>query len=414
MTRGGCFMEEEKKTFDLLSLASIPLMMTLGNSMLIPVLPTIQKKLNISAFQSSLIITVYSIMAIIFIPIAGYLSDRIGRKKVIIPSLILTGIGGAVSGLAPILLNQPYWLILVGRLLQGVGASGAFPVVIPLVGDMFEKEEDVSNGLGIIETSNTFGKVLSPIVGALLAVITWYTPFLTIPILCLISILLVGFFVKVPKNQEDPPTFHEFLQNTKNTFKENLKWLIAIFIIGCIVMFVLFGTLFYLSELLESTYHIKAVRKGFVIAIPLFALSAASLIAGRKIGQNKSLMKWLTLIGMFIAAVMMVCLSFQPNIRLFLLFLFVSGIGIGVALPCLDAFITEGIQKENRGTITSLYSSMRFIGVAAGPPIYAVIMEYSVRNMFLAAAGISLAAVILSIISIRPERASNEGNLKTI
>ncbi|MBM7645208.1 ACDE family multidrug resistance protein [Scopulibacillus daqui] len=407
-------MEEEKKTFDLLSLASIPLMMTLGNSMLIPVLPTIQKKLNISAFQSSLIITVYSIMAIIFIPIAGYLSDRIGRKKVIIPSLILTGIGGAVSGLAPILLNQPYWLILVGRLLQGVGASGAFPVVIPLVGDMFEKEEDVSNGLGIIETSNTFGKVLSPIVGALLAVITWYTPFLTIPILCLISILLVGFFVKVPKNQEDPPTFHEFLQNTKNTFKENLKWLIAIFIIGCIVMFVLFGTLFYLSELLESTYHIKAVRKGFVIAIPLFALSAASLIAGRKIGQNKSLMKWLTLIGMFIAAVMMVCLSFQPNIRLFLLFLFVSGIGIGVALPCLDAFITEGIQKENRGTITSLYSSMRFIGVAAGPPIYAVIMEYSVRNMFLAAAGISLAAVILSIISIRPERASNEGNLKTI
>lgn len=407
-------MEEEKKTFDLLSLASIPLMMTLGNSMLIPVLPTIQKKLNISAFQSSLIITVYSIMAIIFIPIAGYLSVRIGRKKVIIPSLILTGIGGAVSGLAPILLNQPYWLILVGRLLQGVGASGAFPVVIPLVGDMFEKEEDVSNGLGIIETSNTFGKVLSPIVGALLAVITWYTPFLTIPILCLISILLVGFFVKVPKNQEDPPTFHEFLQNTKNTFKENLKWLIAIFIIGCIVMFVLFGTLFYLSELLESTYHIKAVRKGFVIAIPLFALSAASLIAGRKIGQNKSLMKWLTLIGMFIAAVMMVCLSFQPNIRLFLLFLFVSGIGIGVALPCLDAFITEGIQKENRGTITSLYSSMRFIGVAAGPPIYAVIMEYSVRNMFLAAAGISLAAVILSIISIRPERASNEGNLKTI
>ncbi|MFC7392792.1 MFS transporter [Scopulibacillus cellulosilyticus] len=407
-------MEEEKKTLDLLSLASIPLMMTLGNSMLIPVLPTIEKKLDVSAFQTSLIITVYSIMAIIFIPIAGYLSDRIGRKKVIIPSLILTGIGGAISGLAPLFLNQPYWIILVGRFLQGIGASGAFPVVIPLVGDMFEKEEDISSGLGVIETSNTFGKVLSPIVGALLAVITWYTPFLTIPILCLISILLVAFFVKAPKSQEEPPSFQKFFHDTKKTLKENLKWLMAIFVIGCIVMFVLFGTLFYLSELLESTYHIKSVRKGIVIAIPLFALSAASLIAGKKIGQNKMLMKWLTFIGMLIAAIMMVCLSFEPNIRLFLLFLFISGIGIGIVLPCLDAFITEGIQKENRGTITSLYSSMRFIGVAAGPPIYAVIMENSVKMMFLIAAGVTVVAVIMIIFSIKPNQASNEGNLKTI
>ena len=48
-----------------------------------------------------------------------------------------------------------------------------------------------------------------------------------------------------------------------------------------------------------------------------------------------------------------------------------SGIGIGVGLPCLDAFITSGIEKEERGTVSSIYSSMRFIGVAAGPPIMA-------------------------------------------
>ena len=40
------------------------------------------------------------------------------------------------------------------------------------------------------------------------------------------------------------------------------------------------------------------------------------------------------------------------------------GIGIGMALPCLDALITQGIEKEQRGTVTSFYSSMRFIGVA--------------------------------------------------
>lgn len=72
---------ESRKKMDLLALASVPLIMTLGNSMLIPVLPVIEKQLKISSMQVSMIITVYSIFAIFLIPIAGYLSDRFGRKK---------------------------------------------------------------------------------------------------------------------------------------------------------------------------------------------------------------------------------------------------------------------------------------------------------------------------------------------
>lgn len=69
------------KRWAILSLSSIPLVMTLGNSMLIPVLPMMERELTISSFQSSLIITVYSVVAIFLIPIAGFLSDHIGRKK---------------------------------------------------------------------------------------------------------------------------------------------------------------------------------------------------------------------------------------------------------------------------------------------------------------------------------------------
>ncbi len=59
-----------------------------------------------------------------------------------------------------------YWIILAGRFIQGIGAAGAFPIVLPLIGDMFKNEEDVSSSLGIVETSNTMGKVLSPIIGS--------------------------------------------------------------------------------------------------------------------------------------------------------------------------------------------------------------------------------------------------------
>jgi ACDE family multidrug resistance protein len=87
----------DNKKWDFLSLASIPLTMTLGNSMLIPILPHISKELGVSSFQVSMLITVYAIAAIVLIPIAGYLSDQYGRKRVIIPSLFITAIGGAVS-----------------------------------------------------------------------------------------------------------------------------------------------------------------------------------------------------------------------------------------------------------------------------------------------------------------------------
>ena len=55
--------------------------------MLIPILPTIEK-INITKFQSSLIITVHSFASILLVPVAGYLSDKLGRKKIIVPSLL--------------------------------------------------------------------------------------------------------------------------------------------------------------------------------------------------------------------------------------------------------------------------------------------------------------------------------------
>ena len=169
--------------------------------MLIPVLPIMESQLGISPFQASMIITVYSIVAIFFIPIAGFLSDHIGRKKVIIPSLIITAIGGLISAWAGWKMDNPYWMILMGRALQGLGASGAFPIVMPLVGDMFKTDEEVSSSLGLIETSNTLGKVLSPILGAFLAGFIWFMPFFSIPVFCLVSIILMLFLVKTPNKE---------------------------------------------------------------------------------------------------------------------------------------------------------------------------------------------------------------------
>lgn len=404
--------KKNNKRWAIVSIASIPLVMTLGNSMLIPVLPTMEKELEISAFQSSLIITVYSVVAIFFIPLAGFLSDKIGRKMVIIPSLIIAGLGGLLAAFVSWKMKDAFWLLLLGRMMQGIGAAGAFPIVLPLVGDMFRTDKEISSSLGIIETGNTLGKVLSPIIGAILASFIWYLPFFAIPIFCLVSILLLAFLVHSPKNEKSPP-FKEFLIGLKETFKFNSRWLTSLFIIGGNLMFILFGILFYLSNMLEEQFKIGDIKKGFILAIPLGALCLASFITGKKIKDNKVAMKWITFIGSIILSGGVFFLN-GVNRLWFAIGLFVIvGIGIGIALPCLDALITQGIEKDRRGTISSLYSSMRFVGVALGPPILAILMKYWNQYIFFFIGAIGVLTGLICLFGIHPERPDAEEEPKT-
>lgn len=396
---------KDKKKLDLAALASIPLIMTLANSMLIPVLPLMQRELQISALQTSLIITVYAAVSIICIPIAGYLSDRFGRKPIIVIGLSVAAIGGAVSGLAAWLMSGlgAYSIILLGRVIQGIGAAGAFPIVLPLVGDMFRSKEEVSSGLGMIETSNTFGKVLSPVLGSALALVYWFLPLASIPFISAISIVAVIFLVKKPQNTSDPtaiPPFRAFVRNTVSLLSEK-KWLYTIYTIGGLSMFIMFGLLYNLSTVLEDQYQIDGIKKGLILALPLGAICLASFITGKVIGENKRKMKVFCAVGLFVLMCAIFMCGFLASIKLWLLLtlMMISGVGIGLVLPSLDALITEGIEKKQRGTITSLYSSARFIGVALGPLIASIMHN---KLLFYLFAGCALLSLVLAVFTIKP------------
>lgn len=397
-------VQKQNEKWIIMTLASIPLIMTLGNSMLIPVLPLMEKKLEISKVQSSYIITAYSIVTIFFIPLAGYLSDRFGRKAVIIPALILTGVGGLISGLAAALMNKSFTVIIIGRVLQGIGASGAMPIVLPLVGDMFKRDEEASEVLGIIETSNTIGKVISPILGAALTAIVWFFPFFFIPLLSIISIIFMLIFIKVPKRKKKQPLpFREYVKQIRSVFSEHKKWLIAVFIIGATVMFILFGFLFYLSSVLEDKYEFNGVMKGLLLAIPLFALALASFITGKKIGDHLKLMKWIIFFGILISGASTIAIIFFKHYVALLIIFFICGAGIGMTLPCLDALITESIDKSIRGAITSIYSAMRFTGVAVGPLVIAFLMDFKVWTIALLFICLAAIAAYFAFRNINPE-----------
>src|SRR5690606_19739919 len=133
-------------------------------------------------FQVGLLVTAFSVPAGLVIPFSGALSDYLGRKAIITPALILYGLGGLVAGFASLLMAEPFGVIIAGRIIQGIGAGGTYQIALALTGDLFTSSER-TKALGLLEAANGLGKMVSPILGSLFALITWFTPFFVYGIL---------------------------------------------------------------------------------------------------------------------------------------------------------------------------------------------------------------------------------------
>ena len=316
----------------------------------------------------------------------------------------MAGIGGGVCGLASWLVEKPYYLILAGRFIQGFGAAGAFPVVIPTVGDMYKDDSDISKGLGIIETANTAGKVLSPVLGSLLAAITWFIPFWFILVFALISVLLVAVFVNAPKTgDENKERFRDFLKRIKDILSKKGRWLYPVFFMGFSCMFIYFSFLFYLSSTLENTYGFGPIKRGLVIAIPLKVLCAASCIIGKILGKNNRLMRNIAIAGAAVSAAGLFAITLFNGLTVHIAMLTITAAGVGAILPAADSLITENIEKEHRGTITSIFSGARMLGVTTGPPAAAMLMKAG-KAVFYVPGGIALACVPLLLLFVNPTK----------
>lgn len=381
--------------------------MVLGNSMLIPVLPDIKNALNLTPIQVSLIITLFSLPAGIIIPLAGFLSDRFNRKSIIIPALIIYGAGGAIAAISAVFLKQhAYTAILAGRVLQGLGAAGTAPIAMALCGDLFQGK-DRSRSLGAIESSNGLGKVVSPILGSAVGLIAWYATFIFFPLIVIPVAISMWLLVKEPEVGRSKQQLPEYVKSFINVLKSKTGLLLSSYAAGAIALMVLFGILFYLSEFLEQQFGLDGIQKGLVLAIPVLFMSATSFITGFVIKKKNNLMKMLIVAGLTIMAASLAFLPFAAGVIIYFAAISIVGAATGMVLPCLNTLITGAASVKERGLVTSFYGSVRFLGVAIGPPLYGYLMVRGTGLMFWISAGLALlgAAFVLIFANTGGERA---------
>ncbi|MED0735510.1 MFS transporter [Aneurinibacillus thermoaerophilus] len=358
----------------LFALSLVPLIMVLGNSMLIPVLPAIANEYDLSALESGLLITLFSVPAGMIIPLAGLLSDRIGRKKIILTALALYGTGGLIAGGSALFFAEPYPWIIAGRIIQGIGAAGTAPIAMALIGDLYPPEHR-GQAFGIIESANGLGKVLSPILGSLLALIAWYMIFFAFPFMIAPVLWAIARWVD-EKKPEAQPSPAQYKQDILRIFQKQGRWLTLSFLLGAGHMFFLFGALFFLAEMLDTRTTFSGIVRGLYLALPLLSLTLVSAWAGNAIERHPSTIKMFLILGTCLLGSVCLLLPFIGQPFVVIALLFVSGIGSGLVLPSLNILITSAVGKAERGIVTSLYSSVRFLGIAAGPAAFGALPSH--------------------------------------
>lgn len=375
--------------------------------MLIPVLPSIQKELHVDVVKVGLMITVFSIPAGIVIPFAGMLSDRVGRKKIMFPALLIYGAGGLLAGFFAITFKEKaFSWIIVARIIQGIGAGGTYQLSMALAGDLIQSNER-SKILGYLEASNGIGKVISPLAGAALALISWYAPFFVYGILAIPIAFLILFFVKedVQKLQKSIQPIPQYLTNLKKIFKEKWLPLVIAFSSGLLVLFSLFGMLSFYSDILEKQFKINVFTRGLILAVPVLVMAITAFLLGTVMQKMMTkILKWGAVIGLFLVAAGLIIFCPCKNVLLFTISASILGLGTGAVLPSLNTLITSSAPKTERGIITCLYGTVRFFGVAIGPPLFGFAEKLTKPPIFFSTAGVAILLGLLFLFFVKPNQ----------
>lgn len=138
----------------------------LGFGMVVPFLPRMARELGATDFEASLVSSGYSLMQLVFVPIWGRLSDRVGRKPVLLWSIFATFLFMGALGFATSL-----WMLLAARMVAGI-ATANLSVVQACVADV-TKPEERAKGMGLLGAAFGVGFILGPFFGGHLASLGW-------------------------------------------------------------------------------------------------------------------------------------------------------------------------------------------------------------------------------------------------
>lgn len=372
-------------------LFSVTLMAVMGVSSITPAFPKIGQELGLSPQELGLLITVFTFPGILLAPILGILADRLGRKKILVPLLMLFGVAGGACAF-----TRNYDLLLALRFFQGVGASSLGALNVTILGDLYSGKERVAV-MGYNASVLGVATAGYPAVGGAMATLGWYYPF-ALPFIAVPVGLVVLFWLKNPE-PDSHQDFKEYLISASRYIRT--RQVLGLFLASVITFVVLYGSyMLYFPLFLEQSFGASP----FIIGIILSAMSVVTAIASSQMGRwAKVISNWALIKASFILfALAMAMIPFSPNLLALLIPTIVYGLGHGIMIPGLLTLLAESAPMKYRGAFMSINGMVLRLGQTLGPIVIGLVFGiWGIDATFYAGAGLSLAMYLILIVLVR-------------
>lgn len=366
----------------------------LGFGILIPILPTFATiKLNLSEFSIGIVLAVYSLTQFLLGPILGNLSDRVGRRPIIIGCLFLNAVGYIIFAF-----TNSFLLLLVSRIVAGIGGSSV-AVAQAYIADVTSKE-DRSKGMGMIGAAFGLGFVFGPIIGGFLSKYGYEVTGFASAAFSFIAFLFTIFFLpeSLKKNKDgiriktrkliDIPAVKLLFRNNK------LASLIIMFFILVFSIANIYGTFALIGY---KKYHFTDMQNGIMFGI-IGIVSA--IVQGGLLRVISKYMddKKIIVAGSFLMMLGLAMVPYAGNMTGLIFVTIILALGSGSLQPTMLSLISKNTSESEQGFTLGVNQSFSAFARVLGPLWGGFAFEYiGYQYPFLTGAAFTAIIFILSL-----------------
>lgn len=363
-----------------------------GFGLVIPLLPFWAEHLGASPIGVGLILTMYALAQFLFTPLIGTLSDRYGRKPVLIISLSIEVISFALSALAN---SLP--LLLFARLIGGIGASnmGSAQAV---VSDVTTPEKRAA-GMGAIGAAIGMGFVVGPAIGGVFSPHGEVTPFWIAMGLALLNILLVLFLLpETRQKQAEKPSSHEGIGILVSGWGKAIGNgpVISLVLVNLFYTLAFTGMETVFPLLTQHFFGWGATQNGYVF------MYVGILIVLMQGGMVRPLVKRygernLMLFGLIFLGLGLLMFLWSSNLAILLVAVGILSIGDGAVTPTSTAVLSLITPAGEQGEILGFSQGIGGLGRTFGPIIAGALYAFGPTIPFLAGGSFALLAIVVML-----------------
>ncbi len=335
-----------------------------GYSMVLPLLPNIAKQFGASDFFVGILISSNAMSALVFGPIWGKLSDRFGRKPILIISQAGTGVSFLVLAFSP---NIPF--IFISRILDGI-FGGQIPVIRAYIADITTPKTRAQE-MNKIMVGHTAGMIFGPIIGGFLGTLNWRYPAFLASGLSVLTIILTSKILieSLPKERISDLKLH--FENIENSV-ENIRR--TIWNREVVLRLIQIFLTFMITVMINSSFPLILDKRfganPFIIGTVMSTAGIILLLyAGffmkpllKKVGEKRMLV-----FGFFLLIINFIIFPLLDQLWMVYVFVLPFALSMATIPPLLQSNLTKAVDPHKQGTISGWSTNFQSLSQILAP-----------------------------------------------